>query len=711
MNIKRDILWRIYLAFIIVCLLGVAIMAKVVRIQTVEGNYWRSLADSLTTKYQPIDAERGNILAEDGSLLATSLPFFEIRFDVSADALRDTIFYANVDLLAQKMADFFKDKTKREWHEKLVKARKEKKHYLLIKNNVTYPELQEIKTWPIFNLGRNKGGFIVIQRNKRVHPFNLLAKRTIGFTRVEEDSITKELKTIYAVGIEGSYDSVLAGVKGKRLMQRLSGNVWIPVNEEEEYSSVHGSDVITTIDMELQDVLEYALMSAIDSNKAAKGCAVLMEVQTGKIKAIANLSKTKDGKYTEQYNIAVGEATEPGSTFKLMSALALIEDGLANINTVVDIEKGRKKFYDRTMQDSENHDMTEVTLKKCFEKSSNVGFAKLIDYHYQHNPQKFLDRIHEAGLDEPLGFEIKGEGKPYIKQRSDKTWSGVTLPWMAIGYEMTMTPLQILTFYNAVANNGKMVKPYIVEKIQRNGVTVDSFSTAVIKDKICSESTVKQLRKMLEAVVEEGTATNVKNPYYRIAGKTGTAKILDKEFGYKQKTAYQASFCGYFPAENPKYSCIVVISSPSSGLYYGSKVAAPVFKEVADKIYATSFDMHPEVNAAKKIISNNYPEKFKGYSGDMALIKKSIALKGIKTNEDTEWVEVKNHQGRNIAEGMKITDKSVPDVTGMGLRDAIYLLESNGMKVKIVGKGVVRKQSVEAGTILQKGQEIIIELS
>lgn len=711
MNIKRDILWRIYLAFIIVCLFGVAIMAKAVRIQTVEGNHWRSLADSLTTKYQPIDAERGNILAEDGSLLATSLPFFEIRFDVSADALRDTIFYANVEALAQHMSDFFKDKSKREWHQKLVKARKEKKRYLFIKDNITYPELQVIKTWPIFNLGRNKGGFIVIQRNKRVLPFSLLASRTVGFTRVEEDKKTKELRTTYAVGIEGSYDSVLAGVKGKRLMQRLSGNVWIPVNEEEEYSSVHGSDVVTTIDMELQDVLEYALMSAIDSNKAAKGCAVLMEVQTGKIKAIANLSKTKDGRYTEQYNIAVGEATEPGSTFKLMSALALIEDGLANINTIVDIEKGRKKFYDREMRDSENHEMTQVTLKKCFEKSSNIGFAKLIDYHYQHNPQKFLDRIHAAGLDEPLGFEIKGEGAPFIKQRKDKTWSGVTLPWMAIGYEMTMTPLQILAFYNAVANDGKMVKPYIVEKIQRNGVTVDSFGTTVLREAICSENTIKQLKKMLEAVVEEGTATNVKNADYRIAGKTGTAKILDKELGYKQKTAYQASFCGYFPAENPRYSCVVVISSPSTGLFYGSKVAAPVFKEVADKIYATSFDMHPEVNSSKKIIAENFSEKYKGYHTDMTIVGKSMAVKNISTDDDAEWIEAKKQEDKTIANTIKYNEKTIPDVTGMGLRDALYLLESKGLKVKVVGKGVVKKQSLQAGNTIEKGQEIIIELS
>jgi len=700
-NIKRDILWRVYLAFIIVCLLGVAVIAKAVRIQTVEGKYWRVMADSLTTKYLPIDAERGNVLAEDGSLMATSLPFFEIRFDVSADGLKDSAFYNNVEALAQHMSLHFKDHSKNHYHQKLLRARKAGKRYLLIKKNITYPELQIIKTWPIFNKGRNRGGFIVIQRNKRVQPFDLLANRTIGFVR---DSIA-------AVGIEGSFDSILAGVKGKRLMQRLSGGVWIPVNEEEEYSSIHGSDIVTTIDIELQDVLEYALMNAIDSNKADHGCAVLMEVQTGKIKAIANLGKNKGGNYWEQYNYAVGEATEPGSTFKLMSALALIEDGLANSNTIVDIERGHKKFYDRTMHDSENHDMTEITLKKCFEISSNVGFAKLIDYHYQHNPQKFLDRIHAAGLHEPLGFEIKGEGKPFIKQRKDKTWSGVTLPWMSIGYEMTMTPLQILAFYNAIANDGKMVKPYVVEKIQRNGVTVDSFSTTVLRENICSENTAKQLRRMLEGVVQEGTATNVKNAYYNLAGKTGTAKVLDKEFGYKQKTAYQASFCGYFPAENPRYSCVVVISSPSAGLFYGSKVAAPVFKEVADKIYATSFDMHPQVNSNKKVIAENFSDNYKGYHSDMAIISKVIAVKNIAADNENDWTEVKKQESRTVATSIKFNEKFIPDVTGMGLRDALYLLESKGLKVTVVGKGMVKKQSLQAGNTFQKGQEIIIELS
>jgi cell division protein FtsI (penicillin-binding protein 3) len=700
MSIKRDILWRIYLAFILVCLLGIGIIAQVGKIQFVEGKYWRSMADSLTTAYLPIEADRGNVLSNDGSLLATSLPFFEIRFDVNTDGLSSDTFNYYVGVLAEKMAAFFKDNSAQHYKQKLITARKNNKRYLLIQKGVTYPELQIIKTWPIFNKGRNKGGFIVVQRHKRVQPFNMLASRTIGFKRDE-----------VSAGVEGSFNELLAGLQGKQLMQRLSGDLWVPVNDEEEISSVHGNDVVTTIDIELQDVLEHALLAALDSHKANHGSAVLMEVQTGKIKAIANLGKTKDGNYWEQYNYAIGEATEPGSTFKLMSALALLEDGLVNRKTIVDVEKGSKSFYNKNMHDSEHHNMTEITLQKAFEKSSNVAFAKLIDQHYQHNPQKFLDRIAQTGLNEPLGFELAGEPKPYIKERKDKSWSGITLPWMAVGYEMTLTPLQMLTLYNAVANNGKSVRPYIVEKIQQNGITIDSFETVVLKEKICSDNTLKQLRAMLEGVVDSGTATNVKNPYYKIAGKTGTAKMLDKEFGYKQKTSYQASFCGYFPVENPRYSCVVVISSPSAGLYYGSKVAAPVFKEVADKIYSTSFDMHKELNDSKKILAENFPSNFSGCKEDVSKISKTLGFKSVDAESESDWVACATQNNALKFSPKNITEKHVPDVTGMGLRDALYLLESMGLRVKVIGKGIVKKQSLIAGEKIESTKEIIIELS
>lgn len=702
MNIKRDILWRVYLAFMVICLLAFAILFKAARIQMVEGKYWRSMADSLTIAYLPIDAERGNILAEDGSLLATSIQLYEIGFDVNAAGLSKDTFNRYIDSLSWCLANYFQENTSEYYYKKFITARGNGKQYVLVKKKINYLQLQEVKKFPIFRKGRNKGGFIITPESKRQNPFRLLASRTIGFVR---DSVA-------SVGIEGSFDSILAGTKGKRLMQRLSNNIWIPVNEEEEFTSIHGKDIVTTIDIELQDVLEHSLMAALDTHKADHGCAVLMEVKTGKIKAIANLGKNKEGAYTEQYNYAIGEATEPGSTFKLMSALALMEDGYANMNTLVDIEKGTRKFYDRTMHDSESHDMNLVSLKKCFEKSSNVGFAKLIDEHYQHNPDKFLSRIHQVGLDNVLGFEINGEAKPFIKKRTNKTWSGVSLPWMAVGYELTMTPLQILAFYNAVANNGTLVKPFIVEKIQQNGVTLDSFGTTIIKQKICSDGTIKQLRLMMESVVEEGTANNVKNPYYRIAGKTGTSKIYDKAsgLGYNQKTAYQASFCGYFPAENPRYSCVVVISSPSAGLYYGSKVAAPVFKEVADKIYATSFDIHTQKNTSKSTASTNYVTQYiKGNTADLKSIASVINIK-TKNAKDEEWCELKKKGTTPETFPVTISEKFIPDVIGMGLKDAIFLLENKGLRVKCVGKGIVIKQSINAGQNIEKGKEIIIEL-
>ncbi len=700
MSIKRDILWRVYLAMLFVVVLGGGILFKTFQIQHVEGSHWRALADSLTTAYLPIDAERGNIFASDGSLLATSLPFFDIRFDARTEAITQVFFNEKVDSLAHMLSLHFKDKTKQQYKQQLINARNSGKRYTLIKSNITYHDLQAVKTFAIFNKGRFRGGLIVIQKSKRVHPFQMLASRTIGFQR--NDKI--------AVGLEGKYNEALAGVQGKRLMQKIAGGTWVPVNDNEEFSSVHGNDIVTTIDIELQDVLEHALLSALDSHQAHHGCAVLMEVATGKIKAIANLGRDKNGKYSEDYNYAVGEATEPGSTFKLMSVLALIEDGYINKNTTVDIEKGVRKFYDRTMRDSEWHDMTTVTVKKAFAKSSNVAFAKLIDEYYRHQPQKFLDHIEKVGLSKVVSFEIAGEPEPFIKKREDKSWSGVTLPWMAVGYELKLTPLQMLTFYNAIANNGKSVKPYVVEKILQNGVVVESFKTEVLNEKICSDETLAQLRDMLQAVVDSGTARNVYDKEIRIAGKTGTAKLLDKTLGYKH-TFYQASFCGYFPSNNPKYSCVVVITSPSTGLYYGSKVAAPVFKEVAEKIYSTSFDIHQPVNTEPKLFAENYRAISKSYRDDLVILQKKLSLP-IKANEaDADWVQCERSENYIKVQSVNYLETLVPDVTGMGLRDALYLLETLGLRVQVSGSGMVKRQSLLPGERIEKGKQIIIELS
>jgi len=492
-----------------------AVIVQAGRIQTVEGEYWRNLADSTTLSYVPIDAERGNILSSDGRLLATSLPFFEVRFDVNTEALTDDIFNANRKELAQKMSSYFGDKSAKEYENFLIKARKSGQRYVLIRKNITYPELQTMKTWPIFELGRYKGGFIAIQHNKRVMPFRMLAHRTIGYTRDD----------IKPVGLEGYFDNELAGVRGKRLMQKIAGGAWIPVNDENEISSENGKDVLTTLDVNLQDVVETSLLEAVTKHNATYGTAILMEVETGKIKAIANVGKTKDS-YWENFNYAVGEATEPGSTMKLAAALALLEDGHISLNDSIDLEMGSRLFYDKTMRDSEKHNFRNVTIKHAFEVSSNVAFAKLIDKYYNHQPEKYIAHLKRFGLDEMTGIEIKGEAAPYIKDPSSNHWSGISLPWMAVGYEWRLTPLQILTFYNAIANDGYVVKPYLVDQIQKNGKTITKFKPEISKRQICSDKSLKQVRQMLEGVIENGTGDHLYSKNYKFAGKTGTAQIV-----------------------------------------------------------------------------------------------------------------------------------------------------------------------------------------
>lgn len=697
MSIKKDILWRIYAAFFAFSIVGVAVIGKALKIQTVEGEHWRALADSTYTAYMPIDAERGNIISEDGRLLATSLPFFEVRFDVNADALTDKIFNQHIDELAGEMSAFFGDKSKASYKQYLIKARNSRQRYLLIRKNVTYPELQEIKTWPLFNLGRYKGGLIAIQHNKRVMPFKMLAHRTIGYVRAD----------IQPVGLEGQFDEPLAGVRGKRLMQKISGGTWIPVNDEDEIRSENGNDIVTTIDVNLQDVVESSLLKAIQRHNADHGTCIVMEVETGKIKAIANIGKTNNDEYWEDYNYAVGEATEPGSTFKLASLLALLEDGYINVNDSIDIELGKHEFYDRVMKDSEKHDLRNVTIKHAFEVSSNVAFAKLIDQHYQHQPDKFTDHLKDFNLYEKTGVEIKGEASPYIKTSDDKHWSGVTLPWMAVGYELTLTPLQTLALYNTIANDGYPVKPYLVSEIQKNGKTVKKFKPEVSNDRICSGSTLSDALALLKGVAENGTASHMYTKNYEIAGKTGTAQIARNNRYGKE---YQASFAGFFPADDPKYSCIVVINSPKNGVYYGGWVAGPVFREVADKIYARSLDMHQPENEYKTFVAERIPYLKVGNKNDAKTIYDDLGV-NCDGNTDGQWVTYERQGNKMKMLEKKQVDNLVPNVKGMGLRDAVYLLENAGLRVSVKGVGRVRQQSISPGSRVNKGSKIELQLS
>lgn len=688
MEAKKDILWRIYVLYFGVCIIGLAIVGKIVHLQFVEGEYWRQKAEETTTEFKTIEASRGNIYADDGTtLLATDLPFYEIHMDVNADGITKELFNKNVDSLSYCLSLLFKDKSAKEYRSELVSARNNGSRYHLIHRNVNYNDLKKLKTFPIFRLGKYKGGLIIMQTNKRKMPFQMLAQRTIGY----------KLADVKPVGLEGAYNEELQGVNGKRLMQKLAGNIWMPITDENEIEPQDGKDLITTIDINIQDVAEHALDKQLREQDADHGCVILMEVKTGEIKAIANLTKDKkNGGYTETYNYAIGESVEPGSTFKLASLMAAMEDGLIDLNDKVDLENGTTVFYNRTMRDSHHPKEQIVTVQRVFEESSNVGVSKLITTAYAKNPQKYIDRLYQFHLNDTLGIELSGEAQPFIKDTKHKNWSGVSLPWMSIGYEVRLTPLQLLSFYNAVANNGKMVKPRFVKEMRYRGQVLQKMEAVIIDEQICSIQTALKARKLMEGVVENGTAQNLKNAYYKVAGKTGTVqKVVD---GRYSKSAYGASFVGYFPADNPVYSCIVVISNPQKEIYYGGLVSAPVFRAIADRVYATNLEIHQEptkVNSAEfPFVQNGNPTDLQQVFCLLELPKNNNALISSKY----------------VAAPVKEEQNRVPDVQGMGVRDAVFMLENKGLIVKFQGKGVVKQQSVEPGTIVTKGTEIILEL-
>ncbi|GAB4249090.1 MAG: penicillin-binding protein [Vicingaceae bacterium] len=702
-NDKKDILRRVYIVYGLLLLFGVAVFFQAFNVQVVQGKDWKQKAENLTLKYKNIEAVRGNIYSSDGSLLATSVPIYEVRFDPNVESLTDEIFYKEIDSLSLMLSSLFKDKSKYDYKKELVNARKKGSRYHLIKRNVKYTDLKKIKRFPIFRRGKYKGGLVYIQKNKRVRPFKILAARTIGYER----------EGIKPVGLEGAYSAYLKGVNGKRLMQKIAGGIWMPINDENEIEPIDGSDIYTTIDVNVQDVAENALLTQLEMHQADHGCVVLMEVATGEIKAIANLKRTSNGDYYESYNYSIGESTEPGSTFKLPALVAALEDGLIDIDDMVDTEDGTTKFYDAVMRDSHRGGYGKITVKRAFEVSSNVGVSKLIWRAYSKNPQKFVDRLYSMSLNKPLGIEIAGEGQPLIKNTTSKSWSGTTLPWMSIGYEVRMTPLQILTFYNAIANNGKMVKPKFVKYIQSRGKKIEEIKTEVINPKICSEQTVKKAKEMLEGVVENGTAVNLKNSIYKIAGKTGTAQIANDKYGYYSKSgkSYQASFVGYFPANNPKYTCIVVVNAPSRDVYYGNLVAGPIFKEVADKIYATSLNIHKPLTQKEYKAKSPIPYAKNGDKEELVKIYQSLQIPFVIKDESANWVKTSTKTDKVEILKHTITPIYIPDVVGMSLKDAVYILENKGLQVTFEGVGVVKSQSVLPGEKIVKNQKIHLELS
>lgn len=699
MNRRRDILLRIYLIMGFIVLFSVLIVVYAADIMFVDGDKWKSLSKRMTTSYQTIEAVRGNIYAQDGSLLATSIPIYELRVDFNAPSKE--AFNEGLDSLAYLFSKKFKDKSEGEYRNQFRTARRNKNRYFLLKRKLSFTDVKEMKTWPILRLGRYKGGLIVIEKVRRKKPYQLLAERTIGYS----------IPGVAPVGLEGSFDSILAGVGGQRLMQKIAGGEFIPINDRNEIEPEDGKDIYTTIDINLQDVAEDALMDALVNHDAQDGCAVLMEVETGEIRAIANLKRKSEGVYTEEYNYAVGESAEPGSTFKLVSMMALLDNDLADLDDSVTVDGGVTRYFDREMKDSEPHNYNMMSLKTSFERSSNVGISKLVYKHFSKQPEKFIEFIKSLGLHKPLGLQISGEGRPKVKHPDDKDWYGTTLPWMSMGYEIRVTPLQILAVYNAVANKGKMVKPLFVTSIRSSGKIIEKYKTEVIKEQICKESTLKKCHEALLAVVEKGTATSLKNENYLVAGKTGTALIADAKRGYRK--FYKSSFVGYFPADNPKYTCIVSINGASKGVYYGAAVAGPVFKSIADKVYAGNLEWQTEKEAPLIETKEVLPLAKAGYRDEIKLVLNRLGLPSYtqESESEPEWVGTYKENNTLKLSERKLIDGLVPNVEGMSLKDAVYLLENRGLKVKSKGHGRVRKQSISPGARIYKGNTIYLELS
>jgi cell division protein FtsI (penicillin-binding protein 3) len=695
---KKDIFWRVILVYTFILLAAVGIIVKVVIIQFHEGKMWKERIVEERIRYDSVEAIRGNIYDCNGNVLASSIPLFDLRMDVASTEISDRLFEEQVDSLAYCLSNLFKDKSKREYAQALRQERRAGNRYYLIQRKVTYDEVSQLRKFPLFRLGPYRGGMILEERSQREMPFKLLAARTIGYQSGDGKVF---------VGLEGAYSKELQGVGGKRLVRKIANDVWVPVDEEYEIQPQNGHDLIAAIDINIQDVAEHALLEQLLAHNADHGCAVLMEVSTGYIRAIANLGKTGDSTYDEIYNYAVGESSEPGSTFKLASLMVALEDKKVRLTDNVVTGDGTVTFHGRTMRDVHPIGNGTITVREAFEQSSNVGISKIIVNAYQQDPRQFTEHLCQIGLQRKLNLDISGEGLPLIKSPEDSTWSKVTLPWMSTGYEVLITPLQLLTLYNAVANNGVMVKPQFVEEIRHSGKTVKAITPEVLNPAVCSPETIHQLQLLLEGVVENGTAQNVRNPVYKIAGKTGTAQIATAGEGY-DKQNYKASFVGYFPADNPQYSCIVVIFKPNKGIYYGSQIAAPVFKDVADKVYAINPDIHYSVLPPAD--TTFLPDTARSEFSDLVEICQSLRLIPPPPVKQSPWIMLSRKDQHLVYEEVILSDTAVPDMTGMGARDAIFLLESIGLKPQIMGKGKVSSQSPAPGSPLIKGEWVILTL-
>lgn len=689
MSMKNKVNYRVISLYVFMCVIAVVVVSKILVIQRLN----QEISSVNLPKLFKIEAPRGNIFSDDGSLLAISMPLYNVFLDLSV--IDEQLFDDNINNLSQSLSILFKDKSAKEYEQYLRDSKSKKRNkYVKLRNKVSHNELTMLKSFPILKLGKNRGGLIAEERPNRENPFGLLARRTIGVLRESNP-----------IGLERAYNKTLSGTDGLQLKQRVGKSFWR--NEESDLNSLpkSGNDIVTTINIDMQDVTEKALKSALRFHDADWGTAILMEVESGHIKAIANL-KYEDGDFDEHYNHAIAEHSEPGSTFKLASILAGLEDGFYSLLDSVDTEDGTHQFYDKTMRDSKKGGYGKISIGDAFVHSSNVGISKVINRSYKDKPQDFIDRIYKMGLCTPLDLELPYPNSLLIKQPGSPGWSGVTLPWMSIGYSLRLTPLHILTFYNAIANNGVMVSPLFTTQILKDGKKVSEHSKKIINPAICSKSSIVQIMPYLIDVVEKGTAKSIRTRKYKIAGKTGTTLLAYGEKSEDNIKQYQTSFVGFFPAENPKYSCMVVVNKPKENGFYGGNVSAPVFKEISDKVFAADISIHNSILIAEQ--TKDTPNLSQGKTEDMSKLLDNLSLEYEKTKSN--WM-VPSYSSKKISLERRSIEKDfeeglMPNLFGMNLLDAVYLLENAGLKVEIKGKGHIVNQSIKKGDRFLADQKI-----
>ena len=703
-DLRKTVLLRYKLVAFAVTIVMLAAIGKAFKLKLVDGSRYGEQLKASADQSVTVEANRGDILASDGRKLACSVPSYRIFMDPCADGLEDDVFDASIDELSQKLSQFFGDKSAREYRSQIAHARIKGRRYMPIGNRrLTYTELKQVREFPIFNRGANKGGFRPESDDYRRQPFGLLASRTIG-------KLYNDKRKGGVIGLEHAYNDELRGHDGVSKKVRITGK-WL---DKEVIPPEDGRSIVSTIDIDIQDVAEHSLMKQLIRHNADHGVVVVMEVKTGAVRAIVNLHRQADGKYVEDYyNYAIGELAEPGSTFKLATVMACLEDGVIELDDTVNTFAGSYKIYDRVMRDSKKGGHGTVTVREAFEVSSNIAFSRIVQKCYGSDPQRFVDALADLGLRDSLGIDLTGEGRTHIKNSNDPTWSGTTLPWMSIGYELQITPLHLLTFYNAVANNGTMMRPMFVEGIVEHGEMVERKKPTVLRSSICSGSTIRKARSLLKGVVDNGTARNISDTPYGIAGKTGTAQIAHGASGYSNygSVSYLASFAGYFPADKPQYSCIVMVYGPSNNVYYGNVVAGSVFRNIADRIYAAGFRYGRETTVMPASLSAVMPYSKGGRTRYIRTVLDGLDMAYSLKSRSAEWVSARAGADEVTLTGKHFVDNMVPDVRGLGASDAVGLLEEHGLQVSLIGLGRVVWQSIPAGTRYTKGTVIKLQLN